>query len=243
MGIPWKVESFQFVSFTLPSEQVDAFTVWHELFKATPDNYQRQPEPNNLISNATGRFAGFNFQIQSAPGRIDLFLMGENSGPFPLVANDDGGKAVFKEKALQLANLRTTLRLAFVTQLFCDHTTLNDANNSFYDATGIKNPGVVVGDLMFMMNARKSVSKPELTINRICRWNSLVKQVMQIQIVNNVQTSQGVTFEQPALTVNIDVNSVPLSLPIAPAKVSGILEHLFDEYEFLKVEGYHGLVS
>ncbi|MDR7148028.1 hypothetical protein [Rhizobium sp. BE258] len=241
----WSSEFYQFAVFTQPHEKQDAFQVWLDLFGSPPDNYQKAtPDPLNPATQATGTFAGYQFQVQCAAGRIDVFLLG-TSGPlsFPVIASAEASLAVLREKANALAASRSVLRLALINQSFEDHQTLESANLRFSEVTDLTDIPDNAQDLNFGINVRKSFDNPTVALNRLCRWISMVKQMMQIQIGPTGAQEPLAPIEQPSLIFNLDLNTVIRPLPFNPGSVSGIIEHLFAENLRLKEKGYEYLVE
>ncbi len=238
----WSVENLQFVLFHPPAESYDAFQLWLDLFKSSPDGYQRHPDPNVRMSTASGTHAGFNFQIQAQVGRIDMMILGQPSQtPFPVIQRDVAAIPILKELAALLATSKNCIRLAFVSVLFENCSSLPEANKRF--ATLANQNGMPAGasDLMFGMNIRKQFTTAGFVVNRLLRWSSLVKQLMQFQVGAGI-SEQLLPIEQPAVVLNIDVNTVVRSTPIKNAIVRDIVNTLFAEYEQLKEEGYAALV-
>jgi hypothetical protein len=240
----WSVENLQFVVFHSPSESFDAFQVWLELFKATPDGYQRHPDPNMRSSTATGVHAGFNFQVQVQIGRIDLMILGQaaDNSPFPVVKTDAAGAPLLKGLASSLAATTNCLRLAFVSILFENCGSLPEANKRFSALANQNGIPAGASDLVFGLNIRKQYTAEGFVVNRLLRWTSLVKQMMQFQVGAGGLTEQLLPIEQPAVVLNIDVNTVARSTPFKSAIVKSIVSTLFAEYDQLREEGYAALV-
>lgn len=237
----WSAETLQFVIFTQPSvAPVDAFQIWIELFTTTPDGYQKHPDPMAMASNATGTYAGYNFAVTCNPGRIDLVLQGA-AAPFPEIANLEAATTLLKDRSLILSGKRQGVRFALVAQLFENMKSLAAANEAFAQKTTLNNLPKSATDLTFAINLTKQLGGTGININRICRWNSVVKQVMQVQFGNLVPT-QGPSQEQAALMLNLDVNTILRAGSIPGEKSSQVIEGLFAEYRSIMEGGYGELV-
>lgn len=240
----WTTESYQFVAFHPPQDVSDAFQIWLNIFGASPDNYQRHPDPNTKASQSMGSFAGYNWQLQCAPGRVDLTLLGQSTtAPFPEVGNSQAAVAVLKERVLKLlADHVRTVRLAVVSQGFQNFDTLQQANVAFNQHAWINADPSVSSDLMFGLNVRKEVGDPPVTMNRLCRWQALVKQLMQFQITGTAQ-EQLPAIMQPAIVLNVDINTLPQQIPYKPAEAARIAMQLFDECDAIREGGYGRLMG
>lgn len=246
----WIAESFQFVVFHSPRETHDAFQMWIHLFGVGPGNYQRHPDANLNASQALGQYAGFTWQIQCQPGRVDLFLVGQDdpaqsiSGSvFPQIIDRAAALSVLKERVQRLVSDHLQpLRLALVAQHFKNFGELREANVEFCKLTGVNADPTASSDLSFGLNVRREIGPHKIVANRICRWQSLVKQMMQIQI-NAVVQEQVPVIQQPAVVVNVDINTIAQQIPMKADEATKIAEALFAECDVLTEGGYDQLVG
>jgi hypothetical protein len=237
----WLVENLQFVVFHAPAENWDAYQVWFELFKVAPDGYQRHPDQTMRASNANGTYAGLTLQIQCQVGRIDLIVLGQIDGHFPYVKDGVAALAVCKELAMKLAASKNCLRLALVGVLFENFKSLPEANKHFFELTRQGNIPAGASDLIFGMNVRRQFTQEGYVLNRLLRWTALVKQLMQIHV--GVMTQEhSVPIDQPAVVLNIDVNTVVRPTPFKANIIKDVVQTLFAEHVQLREEGYAALV-
>ncbi|MGN7713937.1 hypothetical protein [Agrobacterium radiobacter] len=244
----WSVESYQLVYFHQPLIIQDAFQIWLSLFQATPDSYQRHPDPNARATQAGGNFAGYTWQIAAQPGRIDIFIVGNTSDgadplpTFPNIKNDIQARDLLIAKARQLPiEAIGVVRLAFVTQLSHNVTKLQDANNLIAELLPLNAIPTSASDMSFSLNLRKSITTPPVVLNRICRWQAVEKQLVQLQM-GVPQTMQS-TISQPAVMLNVDINTVQQQSGIKTADIDPIIQSLVQESAAIRSGGYDEFIS
>ncbi len=248
----WQAESYQFVAFHPPHEVQDAFQIWLGLFQASPDNYQRHPDPNANATLANGKHAGYFWQVQCSPGRVDLFLMGQPavipdqanpSSFFPVIPNATAGLDLLRQQLVRpLLDKLPVTRMAVVVQFFEDHPSYRSANEAFLKLTGAPIDPVSALDVMFSVNVRKGLDEYGVALNRVCRWQTIEKQLVQVQI--NTGIAEGLPqIVQHSLLLNIDINTMHQQTAIRSSTRMPIAERLFEELEGLKEGGYEKLNS
>lgn len=241
MPMKWSAEAMQYVLFFPPQEMVDAYQAWLQVFGTSPDSYQKGPDGQQSI--AQGTYAGYPFQLQCQHGRIDLAIVGGDlSSPFPNIVNVDNAIDMLKQKAGVVNSMKPALRLALVVQLFKNFDSQAKTTAEFQKETKLSGIPGEATDLQFAINIRKEFKEAKVTLNRLCRWTALVKQAMQVQIGIMVQGQQS-AFEQPALSLVLDVNTVVRPLPFTAASVPGVVDTLFAEFFKLEEQGYARLVD
>ncbi len=204
-------------------------------------------------SQALGQYAGFTWQMQCQPGRVDLFLVGQEDAPqttsgspaavFPQINDLASARSVLKDRVQRLVTDHLKpLRLALVSQYFKNFGELKEANVEFNNLTGIKADPKAASDLTFALNVRREIGPNKVVANRICRWQSLVKQMMQIQI-NGIVQEQVPVIQQPAVVVNIDINTIAQQIPLKADEAVKIAEAFFAESEALTEGGYERLMD
>lgn len=235
----WSSEFYQFAAFTPPQDKADAFQLWLETFGSPPDNYQRAPDLSIQATMATGSYAGYQFQLQSSPGRIDLFLMGTQGANGSAIINAEEAAAnLLKDRVGILGSSRAILRLALISQVFEDTPSLGAATTKFCELTGLPNIPPNSQDLNFGINLRKEFDNPRVTFNRWCRWVSSIKQLVQLQIGPAGLAEQLPSIEQPSIIFNLDLNTVVRPLPFSANAINGVIALLFDETARLRSGGY-----
>ncbi len=244
----WNVESYQLVFFHQPSVVQDAFQVWIQLFQLTPDNYQRHPDPNAKSAQAAGNFAGYLWQVATSPGRIDVSIVGNASDVvdqmpgFPIIKND--GQAldllITKSRLLQ-PELLGVVRLALVSQFSQNVADLAIANEMLLELVPVSNFPQGALDIIFSLNVRKHLNDPVVHLNRLCRWQAIEKQLFQIQM--GVSQMMQPAFSQPAVTLNVDINTVQQQSAIKAQDVDRVIRNLVNETLAIRARGYDGLTS
>lgn len=248
----WQAESYQFVAFHSPHEFHDAFQIWLSLFQTSPDNYQRHPDPNTNATLANGKHAGYFWQVQCGSGRVDLLLLGQPAvvpdvtkpaSFFPVITNAASGADLLRKKFVPLLlDKLVVTRMAVVGQLFEDHPSYQSANEAFVKLTSSPIDPSTAFDAMLSVNVRKRLKEYGVVLNRVCRWQTLEKQMVQVQINTGI-TESAPQIVQHSLILNIDINTVPQQTAIRSSDRMAIAERLFDEFEGLKEGGYEKLNS
>lgn len=247
----WSVESYQLAFFHAPQMSHDAFQVWLSLFETTPDTYQRNPDPSQRGAQAGGMVAGYQWMVQTALGRTDLFVHGTPDGDpemnpssmsFPVMKQDEAAKDLLTAKGstLQMDHLGVT-RLAFVSQLFVDTSSQEESNRLFCELSNTAPTVDGATDLTFIINVRKSLADSGVQINRLCRWQTVEKQLIAIPI-NGPGTSLP-TITQKAVSLNIDINTVPQQAPFKVGEVPKMIAEIIAESQRVRAEGFNALTS
>lgn len=245
----WSVEQLQLALFYPPNITQDAYQTWLSLFQSSPDTYQRHPDPSLRASNAGGQMYGYNWSVQNSPGRSDIILNGApTSGTgfppetFPLVAKDEVATKLLMERlALIQSDQLGVLRVALVVQFVVHVPTLHEANKLFFAETGIAPIESEVSDLIFSVNCRRPLKNSGVKANRLCRWQSIEKQfvAMQLGAFNDFSP----TVVQPAIIMNVDINTVPQQISFKPSEIAIISDDLYNEVVRIRKEGYNALVD
>lgn len=245
----WGVEQFQLALFHTPNAAHDAYQTWLSLFQATPDNYQRHPDPLQRASQAGGLAFGYNWLVQVAPGRTDVFLSAANTNgtgspveAFPLVGNDSAASSLLMQRlSLMQVEQIGVLRIALVSQFTFHVQSSQEANERFFALTGIAKVEPTVSDLIYSLNCRKKLDRTGILANRLCRWQTVEKQfvTMQVGAVNEFMPA----ITQPAVALNVDINTVPQQVPFKASEVPLIAADLLVESVRIRNGGYNALIS
>lgn len=233
----WSAELFQGVLFIDPTKSgVESIELWSSISSSSPQAFQKHPI-EAATSITVGAIDQRHVQLQTAPGRIDVVIGSPTMGstPFPKIDDPDTALRLLSDLCKNLTKNVTLVRAAMVTNWFMDKPDVKSANDAFRELVP------VVGeippnsqDLIFALNVRKVISGQEL--NRLCRWNSTVKQASHVS-----PSGFSTTIEQPALTLNVDVNTTSQNVVKPLDNAHLIYDYLEKEQHALIKGGYAAL--
>ena len=169
---------------------------------------------------------------------------------FPVVKNDKQARELLLSLVSPLQSDAVGLyRLAFVTQLTKDAETLAQANKEAAELVSLTGTPADATDFTFILNIRKSL-KQSGSINRICRWQALEKQLVQVQmnpqggtLPLSMQPGFLPTISQPSVNLNIDINTADHQSIGNSREAQAIIEEMIAESELIRNGGYNAFVA
>ena len=241
----WLAESIHFVVFSTPSPTPEAFNPWLRVFGSPPPNLQQNQPGTPPGGQASGVVGPYAVTINVQPGRTELVLTpSEANGPAPGVFDDTNDPlTTLKSYAEKLATKISVLRLAIIINLSeqaADGVAAGKIFENNLKAVPVP-PGAV--DLAYALNVPCDSPVPGTAINRLCRWGTGVRQVVQVQMNSFAAGSipQFTVSENHAAFLNIDVNTAPRSVPFAPGEVTALVAALDGEGRAIISEGLERL--
>lgn len=240
----WSADSIQGVWFTPPTAMaLDANQLWQSIFGASPDNFSRQPGKVPFApSTASAQIDNYSVSLSVQPGRVDIIL-GPSATPFsPPEPMADVRAALdtivgFMTKALES---HSATRVAIVTNVSQLAESAEDAAARVAKLAGDLDVPAGVRDLMFQLNVQMRSTAADLVLNRLCRWNAGVQQMIDMQFLTEggEQSNPRVIEERHIVALQIDLNSVPSPTQLETEVAQQIVRELAEEGLVLLSSGY-----
>jgi hypothetical protein len=244
----WYAQSLQFALFT-PAKLSgpDAITPWQRIFGFLPQNFQQTPPgASQPQSMAAGIVGGANFNLIATTGRFDLVL-----SPLIVDANAEaqgfedvtGALSLLTGYASALMSLEPATRLSIISTVIEPMSTPAEAAERFVAVTGGA-PAVKGGrDFAYQVNIQIPAGDKLPMINRLCRWQTQMVQVVMAQLEAGVPVPATMTPERPVLTLTTDINSHPMPGPLDKDSAVALLDRLAEETLGIILGGYDQLVA
>lgn len=239
----WAADSLHCVVFFQPTtSRPDALQPWIKIFGEAPQNYQAAPVGAPPGGQAGGRIGDYQITIIAMPGRIELVLapLGDNGPPAP-IASIETAVATATEYFKILLDDHNPVRVGFVANLSKHFPSLSAAVSSFKGDTKLAHLPADASDLNFAINVRRKIDSVDLTINRLCRWATGIRQILTLEMLSggiNPHTSMEETIVE---TLQIDLNTVAQEREIPSGNVDILLKELISEFKIIVSQGYDRL--
>lgn len=211
----WQAESLQFALFTAPTgAQPDALQPWLKLFPTGPQNFQGLVPGPQPQSTAAGPLGDFTLTISSTPGRFDLVITMREDNPSPKgpprIADISVALQVLTKQARKFVEVQPAVRLAFVANLAMPTDDAQGARQLFLDLVpGVQVPNSAI-DLAFQVNLQKTHEATGRAMNRLCRWQTQVGQMIMFGMSPSGPSAPTVHVMH-SMGLVLDVNTVPSS--------------------------------
>ncbi|MDG4885346.1 hypothetical protein [Mesorhizobium sp. WSM4884] len=198
-----------------------------------------QPHPSGVGSSTSAPLQSINANLHSQPGRLEIVAAPLPAQGATMQSIDlNAGLDFLVPRARTLIEKTEVVRLALVLSLFESVPSAEAACEAFIKETGIKVPKDST-DVSFSVNRRKKVDKGEIILNRLLRWESALRQILQFSNVSTVPF----THNFHVLGWMVDVNSVPVDKPIDKATAYTLLDSLVKETRECISGGYEYLIK
>jgi hypothetical protein len=228
----WDAMSIQLVWFTSEARQKDAANLYEFMMGQEPDSVQTSKAPtigNPSLAVATGLIGSLQVRTSVQFGRVEFSLspfIDENVSIPPLITDTDDQLVRVIGRARSAALVLPTInRLAMVVQLAEPMETYAQGFSLVTSQSGNPISFEDGSDFTFQVNRRKSFDQDDFILNRLMRF-----MVGAFQMVSGDGTSESVVAHDVfAAITHVDVNSVPTTLPIDPAKQERIWEAIGEE--------------
>lgn len=243
----WSAQSLQFVLFTTPKpSQPDALQPWLKLFNSSPQNYQQAPAgaPQSQ-SHASATIGDFNVMVGAMPGRFDLVLSSSEAPTDtpPLIEDVQTGLSTLLTYSKQFLEFQPAQRLAIVANLIEQSVDQAAAVARFKELTGDLNVPLGGTDLALQMNVPKEDADSGQQMNRLCRWQTQLLQMVRVHIDASTGTGNPLVTTAHAMGLMIDVNTVPSTVDYERGKALNIVKSLAAEIEHIISGGYDYVAS
>lgn len=245
--MPWQAGALQAVLFleqTGVPAAPDALQPWLQVFRVSPQSYQQNPPGGPLVAQASGTLGNFQAALQAQPGRFDLTLTPLNTpgAELPLIADVASALEVLTLHAHRLIEGKAVVRAACVLQLAQRVGSPEEGVSLVKTHVPLEAVPANATEIEIAFNIRKRLRSIDgLEMNRLCRWNTGIQQLFQVQI-NLDGTSRAVASNAINIVgFSVDVNSVPQSTPFEVSRTVLVFDELVDEARRIMMEGYEGL--
>ena len=238
------------VRFDRASQSASIIEDWLALSGGTfPQQYQ-QANGAGGQSVARGEISGVSVTLAVSPGRTDLILSAptpEGVAPkvLPVLKDVDGVVNLAGELFAKLPVKGEIKKVALVLEL--SKRVLNQYEGA--QLLKIDVPFIVVQDnsidLLYQVNLQKySETRNGLNLNRLCRWSTAIKQLMQIGISPNSQSAeQSIILSEPVYSGVLDLSTAPDDANISAEDLPSFVRELSNEARLIIGGGYEYLAS
>ena len=214
-----------------------------------PQQYQ-QASGTGGQSVARGEIGGVSVTLAASPGRTDLILSAptpEGGAPqvLPVLKDVDGTLTLASELFGKLPLRGEVRKVALVLELSKRVTNQYEAAQLLQKDV----PFITVEknsiDLLYQVNLQKSSkTRNDVNINRLCRWATAVKQLLQIGFVpNSPSAEQNIVLSEPVYSVVLDLSTAPEDINIAARDLYSFISELANEAHQIIGGGYEYLAS
>ncbi len=240
----WSAQGLQFALFTaLKPGQPDALQPWMKLFQSSPQNFQGAA-PGTPQSSASGVIGDFQVSVSAMPGRFDLTVSAQQgappsvtgSGP-PMIGDVGAALKILVQYAKQLLEFQPAQRLAIVANLAEVVQGPEDALALAADLVGGMSIRAGASDFAFQLNVPKADAATGQPINRVCRWQTQVAQIITMGIGPGGPSAPAVQSTH-VVGLTLDINTVPGHVDFEKDKAVAIVDALATEVEQIISGGY-----
>ncbi|TPL64102.1 hypothetical protein [Mesorhizobium sp. B2-3-15] len=234
--MPSKADSVHIVMFG-QADVSDVAGIFRDVFEVPATTMQ--PHPSGIGSSTSAPLGAISANLHSQPGRLEMVATPIPAQGATMQSIDvDEGLTFLTSKASKLIQSTEIVRLAVVVNLFESVSSAEAACKAFIKATGIDAPEDST-DLSFSLNYRKKMDTGGVVLNRLLRWEAALRQILQFSNVSAVP----LTHNFHVLTLQVDVNSVPLDKPMEKSAAYALLDTLVKEAQECISGGYEYLIK
>ena len=245
------VDTIRYVLFDGATSPRNALELWQAATGGgMPEGFQQGAFPG-APAVANGRLGKYRATLATQPGRIELaiaeLVVPDAADPTAPVAHITDAQAAMARGLSATRKLLSNIdlnRLAIVV----------DSSESFSDSESavarmlrdlsFLNPPTGTIDLTYHVNNRVfSRSVPSIQINRLCRWATASRQVLQFEIGGGGSSAprSHVVSSVPVYTVAYDVNTVAFDVRLTQAQRKALLDDVSEQVGQLLARGYEFL--
>lgn len=228
-------ELLQMVWFTASPTPLKASDVYRSLLEDEPDGSQinRNVNPADpVLSTANGLIGDIIIELQVRPGRADLLLRPSISNPAGTeIPTMDLGKAIglIGERVKNSYKaVESIIRTSLISRLLEKSTNSQDATQRVLNSVKVDIQAPEISDAIFQINSRVSISE-ELKINRIMRFESASLQTYAVDVRQASQALIPIVKEQSYMVLQLDINTVPLPVPLTEVQLTQAFKSIMDE--------------
>ncbi|MGP4752853.1 hypothetical protein [Agrobacterium pusense] len=205
----WDTQSLQIAWFLASMEGVNVETIYSGLFGKEADSVQRSKVPtatNPFLGVASGAILSWQVVLQLQPGRLDLYVQPDpnNLSDVPPVINSDivigWMEQILREKS---DSFPPAIRLAFICNFLKTAPDLESSRREIAKLIDLDERITSYSDLLFQLNRRCESGVPQIQLNRLLRWSTIV-----FQMLANATNMPVATEEKHASSLMVDVNTV-----------------------------------
>jgi hypothetical protein len=238
-----EADAVKFVLFAAIPATQNILSLWQNASGGSlPQSFQ-QPQQLGAPALAQGTYGLFSAALIAQPGRIELAL---TANPLPLGKPDTikdinaalvSGANAIKRIATQLSVNRIGLIIESTESMSDNAASIARLVREF---PFLKLPQGA-SDLTFQLNSKLAARSARNTeVNRLCKWSTATKQVLQFQLGIGGSNSQGATVvsSTPVFGFTIDLNTFGNSADFSGAEVDELTDELVGEAQKLMEKGY-----
>jgi hypothetical protein len=247
----WQRESHSAVIMLSQPNQIEALSVWFDLFGAAPDNYSKNALGSPAGSQATGIVDNVQYGVNAQLARLEIFMTSsanrDNPGEISwLDENSEDRILSLGNKALSMfAANQPVNRLAITTSNVQEVLHLQDAERYIKSELGHVGAAMPsdLSDLNMTLNIRTRAVTRDILLNRLCVWGIGTSQMVEAHVGNAMPPQMVTGNEKHFAFFRNDVNNVPANPAFEPNDASSILREISDESRRLNRGGYERLVE